>query len=143
MVGKRRPAVQRFADLVALTESGCLQWIGSVNAHGYGNFHAGGGRHSVVAHRWSYEHHREPIPDGLVLDHLCRNTSCVHPDHLEPVAQGENLLRGVGVGKANARKTHCPAGHPYSGDNLYIAPSRPNRMCRTCRRNAKRKELAA
>lgn len=143
MPGKRRPAAERFADYVALTDSDCLQWVGSVNGYGYGTFHAGGGRHSVVAHRWSYEYHRGPIPHGLVLDHLCRNTSCVNPAHLEAVTQSENLLRAVGIGQTNTTKTHCPQGHPYSGDNLYEPPGRPNRMCRTCRRNAKRKEQAA
>lgn len=70
-------------------------------------------------------------------------SACVNPDHLEPVTQSENLLRAEGVGKGNTRKTHCPQGHPYSGDNLYLAPSRPNRMCRACRRQSKMKGKAA
>lgn len=141
---KSRPAIDRFAEKIALTENGCIEWVASLNNMGYGTFAFGGGK-STVAHRWSYEHHVGPIPEGMSLDHLCRNRACVNPSHLEPVTQGTNLLRAVGVGKANTRKTHCPAGHPYAGDNLYMAPSRPNRMCRTCRRGSKRaaKENAA
>lgn len=143
-MGKRRAPVDRFAEKVALTDSGCLEWIAGLNGSGYGTFNALPGM-SVMAHRWSYEHHCGPIPDGLILDHLCRNRACVNPDHLEPVTTQENLLRAVGMGQANTAKENCPAGHPYSGDNLYIPPSRANRMCRTCRRDQKRraKELAA
>jgi hypothetical protein len=139
---KHGPAVDRFAEKVALTDSGCLVWIAGKNNKGYGMFGVGNGR-STSAHRWSYEHHIGPIPEGMYLDHLCRNRACVHPNHLEPVTQRTNLLRGVGVGKSNTRKTHCPAGHPYSGDNLYTPPSRPNRMCRACRRSRKTKEIAS
>lgn len=141
---RSRPALDRFADKIALTDSGCIEWIASRNSTGYGTFAAGG--RSVMAHRWSYEHHVGPIPNGHDLDHLCRNRACVNPTHLEPVTTSANLLRGVGMGQANAVKTRCPAGHPYSGDNLYIPPSRPhNRMCRTCRREHKNsaKENAA
>lgn len=142
---KRRAPVDRFAEKVALTDSGCIEWIASLNGSGYGTFNAGP-ENSVVAHRWSYEYHYGPIPSGQVLDHLCRNRACVSPEHLECVTTRMNLLRGVGVGQANTKKTHCPAGHPYSGDNLYIPPSRANnRMCRTCRRAQARRteEMAA
>ena len=130
--------LDRFAAKIALADNGCHEWIASRNNNGYGTFAVGGGR-STVAHRWSYEYHVGPIPDGLDLDHLCRNRACVNPDHLEPVTTSTNLHRAVGMGQANARKTHCPMGHPYAGDNLYIPPCRPNnRMCRACRANSKR-----
>jgi len=51
----------------------------------------------VYAHRAFYERYRGPIPDGLHLDHLCRNPPCVNPDHLEPVSNAENLRRGIRV----------------------------------------------
>ena len=135
----RRYALARFAEKIALTDSGCIEWIASLNSTGYGTF-AAGDNTTVMAHRWSYEHHAGPIPNGHDLDHLCRNRRCVNPDHLEPVTTSTNLLRGVDVGQANTAKTHCPIGHPYSGDNLYVPPSRPNnRMCRACRRDHKRR----
>jgi hypothetical protein len=66
------------------------------------------------------------------IDHLCRNTKCVNPEHLEPVTIRENLLRGIGPSAKHAVKTHCPAGHEYSGDNLYVHPVKGMRYCRTC-----------
>ena len=142
MKRKRVPPAVRFAAQSTLVESGCIEWTGSVNNKGYATFTVTPGR-TVVAHRYAYETTVGPIPLGMVLDHLCRNRACVNPDHLEPVTQSENLLRAEGVGKGNTRKTHCPQGHPYSGDNLYLAPSRPNRMCRACRRQSKMKGKAA
>lgn len=132
---RHAPAVERFAAKVAITGDGCLEWIASVNNSGYGTFATGGGV-STVAHRWSYEHHRGPIPDGLHLDHLCRNRRCVNPDHLEAVPCRVNLLRSAG----NAAKTHCPQGHPYAGENLSITRTTGSRVCITCRRaNARRR----
>lgn len=138
MAPKPRPAVDRFAEKVALTDTGCLEWLAGVTQDGYGRFRPGGRAFPTgLAHRWSYEWHVGPIPDGLHLDHLCRNPSCVNPDHLEPVTCQENSLRGTGFVATNAAKTHCPAGHPYSGENLYLY--RWSRGCRTCRREAGRR----
>lgn len=133
-----RPPVDRFAEKVALTESGCLVWLAGVTGDGYGRFRPGGRQtQTTLAHRWSYEHHVGPIPKGLHLDHLCRNPPCVNPDHLEPVTCRENSLRGTGFVAVNAAKTHCPAGHPYSGENLYTYGW--SRACRTCRREARQR----
>src|SRR5665647_2266757 len=95
---KARAVVDRFAAKVALTNSGCIEWVAGTNGVGYGLIHLGpeDGSRKVYAHRWSYEHHFGPVPDGLHLDHLCRNTICVNPEHLEPVTQRENVLRGYG-----------------------------------------------
>lgn len=84
------------------------------------------------AHRYFYEQARGPIPTGLVIDHLCRNTRCVNVDHLEAVTQRENIMRGVGVAAMHARKTSCPSGHAYAGDNLYTLPGTNWRYCRAC-----------
>lgn len=127
-----RPAIDRFADKIALTDSGCIEWIGGLQGEGYGQFFAGrtGPEQTgkIAAHRWSYEHHRGAIPQGLQIDHLCRNRRCVNPDHLEPVTAQENIARSEGNGK----KTHCPVGHPYDDSNTYVPPA-GGRICRACR----------
>lgn len=133
-----RPALDRFAEKIALTDSGCVEWIGGLNSVGYGQFWLGRTDLSetgkAYAHRWSYEYHVGPIPDGLHLDHLCRNRACINPDHLEPVSRRENILRGVSPSALAARTDECPQGHPYAGDNLYVPPGTTHRCCRTCRR---------
>lgn len=121
------------------TPNGCREWQGHLNNRGYGFTYANG--RQQLAHRVAYEVFRGPIPDGLVIDHLvCDNPACVDHWHLEPTTGVQNVMRGNGVGARNARKTHCPQGHPYDEANTYRSP-RGVRICRTCardRRAAKR-----
>lgn len=77
------------------------------------------------AHRVVYEHLVGPIPDGLYLDHLCRNKRCANPEHLEPVTNQENQRRGI-----HGMKVACPQGHPYDETNTYVYQGR--RSCRKC-----------
>jgi hypothetical protein len=107
---------------------GCWEWT-AARHNGHGFFNVGG--RTTTAHRVSYEQIVGPIPDGLQLDHLCRNRGCVNPMHLEPVTCGENLARGETINAINAAKTHCPQGHPYSGENLKITPQ-GFRECKEC-----------
>lgn len=109
----------------------CWFWLGRRDRYGYGNFR--NGSRVVKAHRFSYEFCIGPIPEGLVLDHLCRTPSCVRPDHLEPVTNRVNVLRGNGITAREAARTHCPQGHPYDGANTYIRLN-GKRECRACRR---------
>ena len=106
-------------------------WTRAINSIGYGILWRGEGKY-LMAHLTSYEHHIGPIPDGLVLDHLCRNRACINPDHLEPVTIKENVLRGEGPSAINARKTHCHKGHEYTPQNTIIVKQTGARACRTC-----------
>jgi len=138
----RRPAVDRFLEKIKVRPSGCIEWTGGTNGAGYGMFFvdwAGGKNVRMLAHRWAYEYDNGPIPDGLHLDHLCRNPICVNPEHLEAVTQRENTLRGEGVAARHAVKTECVNGHPFSGDNLMLRSNGRWRDCRECRRQKDRR----
>ncbi len=103
----------------------CWEWIKAKDKDGYGIFR---GR----ASRYSYEYFVEEIPDDLVIDHTCRNRGCVNPNHLEPVTQQVNTLRGEGPAAINARKTHCVRGHELTLENTYVYNNRGGRRCRLC-----------
>lgn len=137
--------MQRFMEKVRSTPSGCMEWTGGTNGAGYGLFFtdwAGGRDLKELAHRWSYAQHIGPIPEGMVIDHLCRNTLCVNPDHLEPVTRRVNTLRGVGVSAVHAVKEECINGHPFSGDNLILRSNGRWRDCRECKRQKDRRYRA-
>lgn len=108
----------------------CWVWHGSINPDGYGRMQVDNVHH--LGHRLSYEIHVGAIPDGLVIDHLCKNRGCCNPKHLEAVTLAVNTMRGEGYMALSARQTHCPSGHEYAGDNLYALKG--VRMCRTCKR---------
>jgi hypothetical protein len=120
---------ERFWEKVIKTDS-CWLWI-AATTKGYGRFRIGTLKE---AHRVSYELVKGSIPEGLVLDHLCRVKNCVNPEHLEPVTNAENINRGdkTNQGWNNRSKTHCPKGHAYAGENLNFYKGR--RVCRTCNR---------
>jgi hypothetical protein len=135
---KRRPFAERVWEKVEKSDHGCWIWLAAKTPLGYGVIGRQDRRANILAHRATYELVHGPIPVGLEIDHICRNPSCVNPSDLEPVTHAENMRRGKWLNQASSKKTHCPQGHPYSGDNLYfhINKSHPNgaRHCRTCRR---------
>ncbi len=128
-----RPLLARVMEFISPEpNSGCWLWTGQLTHQGYGRIIGrvdGGPRKYHSAHRLVYRTLRGHIPDGLVLDHLCRIHSCVNPAHLEPVTCKENIRRGE-TALANLNKTHCPQGHPYSPENVYLHAGRHCRICR-------------
>lgn len=128
---------ERFWRKVEVIPGGCWLWHAGQFSNGYGMFALGGSpRRNASAHRFCYEHYRGTIPEGKDLDHLCRIRHCVNPEHLEPVTRSENLLRSSLMGQSQTEKTHCPSGHSYEGENLYVYKGK--RHCRECRRHTKR-----
>lgn len=120
---------QRFDEKVTRSDS-CWNWVGGLTGSGYGMFWIHG--RERLAHILSYEWHVGPVPAGLELDHTCRNTACVRPDHLEPVTHKENMRRAdIALGIRSAA-TQCPHGHPYDEANTSHRNGR--RHCKACAR---------
>lgn len=122
--------------------TGCWVWTASKHPLGYGHLMIGSRTDRTKrpgrAHRISYELYKGPIPEGLELDHLCRNTSCVNPDHLEPVTHEENMRRGLltEICRVRAARTHCVNGHSFEIHGFIRADG--VRGCRECRRQTNR-----
>ncbi len=141
-----RPSPEtRFWSKVEKTPT-CWNWIGGKRrtkklyygvfgiTHSYHNYE------TVTAHRFAYQLIKGPIPEGKELDHLCKNTLCVNPDHLEPVTHRENIMRGLSPKILGWGKPTCPQGHLFTEDNL--APyelsigHRKCLICKTAQRHA-------
>jgi hypothetical protein len=105
----------------------CWPWLGAKDRDGYGQFGIGG-LHKK-AHRVAYQWLRGAFPEHLTIDHLCLNTPCVNPWHMEPVTAAENSRR-VAV-----RRTHCPKGHDFTPENTRVN-KKGARTCRSCSRDS-------
>lgn len=133
----RVPLWDRVWPRLRWTETDCWEWEGAL-ASGYGVVQASTKNRQYV-HRLVYERLVGKIPDGLHIDHLCRNRRCANPKHLEPVACRTNVLRSpVAPAALNAAKTTCANGHSYD----YVSPD-GDRHCKTCRLDYKRRWRAA
>ena len=119
------------------SRGGCWIWKGhrspiepKKRGGGYGMFWTG--TTMMLAHRWIYTQYYGAIPAGMTVDHRCQTPACVNPRHLRVASIRENILWGTHNPAAiNAKKTHCPAGHPYSPENTYHQKNRARR-CRSC-----------
>jgi hypothetical protein len=146
MIGRRPPEsrIWQYID-----QSGdCWIWTGSKMPRArcpYGMFCIERGRPGMV-HKWLYEYVYGPVAHGMELDHLCRQSLCVNPTHLEPVSHRENVRRGASM----IKRSHCKRGHSFSLSNtlLYASPSGGQRQqCRECnsirrqRHQLKKKEV--
>jgi HNH endonuclease len=94
------------------------------------------------AHAFSYEIAHGPVPPGLVLDHLCRHPACVNPDHLEPVTQRENILRGAAPTVLLHHAGVCKRGHSQDETTAYRRKGGPRKgtvvYCKICRSEQRR-----
>lgn len=121
-------------------ESGCWLWTGPRSRLGYPTLKVGD-EHG--AHRLAYRLWKGSIPDGLTIDHLCRVRHCVNPEHLEPVTQRVNSIRGTSPFAVNAQKTHCKHGHEFTPENTMRSPSlNGRRRCRACYNALRRRRRA-
>lgn len=121
--------LERFTEKYIVVESGCWEWVASIHSEGYGQMSYLG--KPTVAHRIGYMLLIGPIPDGMDIDHLCRNRKCVNPSHLEVVSRAVNLRRGIPNKFKNA--THCIHGHAFDAENTHITKT-GQRVCRACLR---------
>lgn len=113
---------------------GCWLWTGYVTQSGYGQLTVN--TIQFYAHRFAWLLRHGSLPDSqLELDHICRNRRCVNPEHLRVLTQRENTMLGVCPMAINARKTHCPQGHPLSPNNTFSnGPRRNWRRCLECKK---------
>lgn len=122
----------------------CHEWTRSKN-NGYGHMNFNG--RTVKVHRYVWELVNGPIPDGLVIDHQCRNRACCNVDHLRVVTRKVNVTENVvGISwQLMSEKTHCKHGHPFDEENTRITTD-GSRVCRECcridsrKRNRKRRQ---
>lgn len=131
--GDERLPERFWSKCIPEPNSGCWLWFAAASPSGHGRFGTGGqiNKKQWTAYRYAYTVLVGPVPDYLVLDHLCRTPECVNPLHLEMVTQAVNVLRGDSPQAQNARQTHCIRGHEFTGKDK-------GRRCLTCK-NANRR----
>lgn len=138
---------RKFWSRVRIEDHGyktrCFVWTGALSDDGYGLVSVEGKLMYTHVRAWTLVN--GPVPPDRVIDHLCRWRPCFRTvlgggdgNHLEPITNKENVLRGIGPTALNAQKTHCPRGHPYDDANTIIRVDpitlAERRRCRTCER---------
>lgn len=113
------------------SDTPCWEWTKGLTGNGgYSTFTLH--RKNYIPHREMYTLYKGPIPEGLHIDHLCRNRKCCNPDHLEAVTCQENVNRGL-VPLMRVSMTHCKFGHEYNSDNVYAYNTKKGQKHRRCR----------
>jgi len=125
-------------------ETPCLIWTGTTTSEGYGVIQIAGRQHRV--HRLVHKAFNPDMPEQIgdkraVPDHLCRITSCAHPDHTDPVTDGINVLRGESFAAVNAAKTHCDNNHEFTPENTHYN-AKGHRACAQCGRDKQARQAA-
>lgn len=138
-----RPMIDRFTEKTVAGANECIIWIGAKHKQGYGQLGKSRSKGTVLAHRFSYEHYRGPIPERMVLDHLCRNVACVNPYHLEITTHAENICRGNAPGVVKHREGICFRGHPQIPANTYGITRKHCLLCRKIRDDKNREKIRA
>ena len=141
-----KPIGERFLSaLYTISGSECILWKGCTTKAGYGKLQEN--NKEIYVHRYSYELFVEKIPEGLVIDHICRNKACVNPSHLRVVTNRENVVfNSESAAALNLLKSHCKNGHEFTPKNTIMMPPEtpthiPSRRCKECARTRNREYL--
>lgn len=145
---KRTPPEVRFQTKYRIDEeTGCWLWTGALNNKGYGTIGETIADYTTkhhYAHRLSYTMHKGPIPDGLVVDHMCNVRNCVNPDHLQVLTNRENIERSPSPIIQRRLARICKRGHDLADEaNVYRRPDNGRIQCRACIRLRWQKKPAA
>lgn len=131
-----------FSKVDVKSKNLCWNWLGARAKNGYGNF--GLNNKSALSHRVSFTIFKGEIPEGLWIDHKCRNRKCVNPNHLRAVTPQVNAMENSDASSRYlAERTHCNHGHEFTHENIYMkidkVSSKRYRMCKKCDQISKTK----
>lgn len=95
-------------------------------------------RKAIKAHRAAWMLANGPVPEGMVLDHICRDRACINLEHLRVVTQQENIMAGL---HNIDNRSHCNQGHPFIKENIMVRKN-GKRECAECNRERSRRNWA-